>query len=87
MGKQYDKVIKRRRRLAYLERLKEKAKAASAGKPRLRKPKAKVEEPAAKEAAPKKAPKPKAAPIDEVAPETEVHAEAPAEETASAPAE
>ena len=29
MGKQYDKVIKRRRRLAYLERRKEKAKEAA----------------------------------------------------------
>ena len=40
MGKQYDKVIKRRRRANYLERRKVKAKlaAASASKPRVRKP-------------------------------------------------
>jgi hypothetical protein len=49
MGKQYDKVIKRRRRLAYLERRKQKAKdaAVAASKPRPRKA------PAAKKAAPK----------------------------------
>ncbi len=50
MGKQYDKIIKRRRRLSYLERKKQKAKeaAVAAAKPRVRKP------------APRKAPTPKA---------------------------
>ena len=43
MGQQSNKVQKRRRRLAYLERLKTKAKAAAASKP------------AKKKAAPKKA--------------------------------
>ena len=89
MGQQYNKVLKRRRRLAYLERVKEKSKlaAASANKPRLRKPKAKTDEPAA---APKKAPKAKAT-HEEVAPETTApethHAEAPVEESSQAPAE
>jgi pilus assembly protein FimV len=85
MGKQYDKVIKRRRRLAYLERRKEMAKeaAASANKPKIRKPKAKVEEAPVKEPAPKKAPKPKAA----AAPAAEPVEVAPAAAPAPAAAE
>jgi hypothetical protein len=91
MGKQYDKVIKRRRRLAYLERRKEKAKEAalSANKPKIRKPKAKVEEAPVKEPAPKKTPKPKPAPAAEpieVAPAAAAPAAPEPVEAAAAPA-
>ncbi len=49
MGKQYDKIIKRRRRSNYLERKKVKAKeaAVAATKPRVRKPAAPRKTPAA----------------------------------------
>jgi hypothetical protein len=39
MGKQYNKVIKRRRRLAYIERKKAKAVELSVSKPRVRRAK------------------------------------------------
>ena len=64
MGKQYDKVEKKRRRQAYIERKKIKAKeaAVAANKPRVRKP-------AAKKAAPAPAPAPAAAPAETAAAE------------------
>jgi hypothetical protein len=73
MGKQYDKVIKRRRRANYLERRKQKAKeaAAVASKPRVRKP---------APVAARKAPAPKAA-----APAPAVPAPVEAPEAVSAP--
>lgn len=76
MGQQSNKVIKRRRRIAYLERKKVKAKEAVVVKPKPR-----------RAAAPKKKEAPKAAPVAEptLAPEAVAAGEAPAAPSEGAP--